>query len=144
MGKKSLWRLAIVLALITAAFLLVQAGFFTVKTPPPKPPAVAPAAVPSAPPAAENPTPAAAGNPSGQMRLADKPEAFTPAPADTADYSYSLKKPNDERAILPGVTVMSGVKGVNIKTAEKDETIQIKRDSTYPSSAYQVMWQKKY
>ncbi len=147
MGKKSLWHLAIVLALITAAFLLIQAGFFAVKTPPPAPPAppsVAPAAVPSASAAAENPSPATAGNRSGQMRLADQPEAFTTAPAADADYSYSLKKQNDERVILPGVTIMSGAKGISIKTAEKDGTVQIKRDSTYPSGAYQIMWQKKY
>jgi hypothetical protein len=144
MDKKSLWRLAIVLALLTAAFLLVQAGFFAVQDPPPGPPAAEPAAAPPAQPAAESPSPAATGNRSGQMKLADKPEAFTPAPAADADYSYTLKKQNNERVILPGVTIMSGAKGVSIKTADKDETVQIKRDSTYPTSAYQVMWQKKY
>lgn len=144
MDKKTLLRLAIVLALVTAAFLFVQAGFFAVQGPPPAQPAAAPAAVPPAQPVAESPSPAAAANRSGQMKLADKPETFTPAPADDAEYSYTLKKQSNERVILPGVTIMSGVKGVSIKTADKDETVQIKRDTTYPTSAYQVMWQKKY
>lgn len=144
MGKKSLGRLAIILALLTAAFLLVQAGFFAVQGPPPAPPVAEPAVAPPAPPAAVNPSPAAPGNRSGQMKLADKPEAFTPVPVADADHSYTLKKQSDERVILPGVTIMSGAKGVSIKTADKDETVQIKRDSTYPASAYQVMWQKKY
>ncbi len=144
MAKKTLWRLAIVLTLITTVFLLVQAGFFAVQGPPPSPPAAEPAAVPPAQPVAESPSPAAAANRSGQMKLADKPEAFTPAPAADAEYSYTLKKQSNERVILPGVTIMSGAKGISIKTADKDETVQIKRDATYPTSAYQVMWHKKY
>ncbi|MDR7867001.1 MAG: hypothetical protein RIN56_09275 [Sporomusaceae bacterium] len=144
MAKKTLWQLAIVLTLVTTAFLLVQAGFFAVQGPPPAPPAATPAAVPPAQPVAESPSPAPAANRSGQMKLADKPEAFTPAPAAAVEYSYTLKKQSNERVILPGVTIMSGAKGVSIKTADKDETVQIKRDDTYPTSAYQVMWHKKY
>ena len=146
MAKKTLWRLAIVLTLITTAFLLVQAGFFAVQGPPPAEPVAGPAVAPPAQPVAENPSPAAAANRSGQMKLADKPDAFTPAPAADDEYSYTLKKQSNERVILPGVTIMSGsgAKGVSIKTADRDETVQIKRDATYPTSAYQVMWQKKY
>jgi len=144
MGKKPLWLLAIVLALLTAAFLFVQAGFFAVQGPPPSPPAAEPAAAPPAPAAAETPSPAASGTRSGQMKLADKPKAFEPGPPVDADYSYTLRKNGGEREILPGVTIMSGTKGVSIKTADKDETIQIKRDSTNSTSDIQVMWQKKH
>jgi len=143
MGKKSTWRLAIVLALITAAYLLVHAGFFAVQSPPPATPGQAPATAPAATPAGESLPPAAPGPQSGQMKMAEAPRSFTPSPPAATDYSYSLRKQNNERAILPGVTISPG-QGVNIKTANKDENIQIKRDSTYPASDYQVMWQKKY
>ncbi|MDT8902484.1 hypothetical protein [Anaeroselena agilis] len=144
MDKKTFWRLATVLALVTVAALLVHAGYFAVKSPPPAPSLATPDPVPPATPSAEKPAPAASGSRTGQMRLADKPEAFKPAPGDIVDYSYSLKKESNERAILPGVTVESGAKCVNIKTADKDRTIQIKRDDTHPGNGYQVMWQKKY
>jgi hypothetical protein len=142
MAKSSLRRLVLALALVTVAFLLVHTGFFAVKSPPPAPPAPTPAAAPPAPPAppAETPAPAAAGGRNGQMRLADKPETYAPTPPADADYSYSLKKQDNRRVILPGVSYVPG-QGIDIKTSGKDATVQIKRDSTYD---YQVMWQKKY
>ncbi|HWQ61867.1 MAG TPA: hypothetical protein VN521_06120, partial [Negativicutes bacterium] len=99
---------------------------------------------PAAPPAMPEPSPATASElPKRQMQMEETSKAFTPSPTAVADYSYSLKQQRSERTILPGVTVGPG-KAVSVKTANKDETIRITRDSTYPSSDYQVMWQKKY
>lgn len=145
MGKKTAWRLALIAVLVAIAGLLVHAGLVALQSPPPaSPPEQTPAAAPAAPVAQEPAPSAAAEQRSGQMRMAEAPKTFTPSPSAAADYSDSLKQPK-ERAIpiLPGVTYSSG-KGVSVKTANKDETIRITRDSTYPNTDYQVLWQKKY
>ncbi len=144
MAIKPLWRLAIIVALFAALGLLAHAGLVAVNSAKPAAPQErAPVAVPT-PPAAPEPPPATAAGPRNeQMRLAEAPKLFTPAPPAATDYSYSLRQQRDERTILPGVTIGPG-KALNVKTAKKDETIRITRDSTYPSSDYQVLWQKKY
>lgn len=141
MTKPTLWRLAIILTLLAAIGYFALPGTPTsVKSPPPvgKPPS-APAHVPAG---VEN-LPAPAAEPrTGRMEMSSSPPSFAPTPSAPATLSYSLKKENSERTILPGVTYSPG-QGVNIKTANTNETVQIKRDAGQTTD-YQVMWQKKY
>lgn len=140
MGKRTLWLLGTILALAAAGYFALQGGPAAVKSPP-QPAPTAPAAAPAA--GERLAAPAPQDQPrTGRMELADAPRPFTPA-APAGQFSYSLKKENNERVILPGVTY-SSAEGVSIKTAARNETIQIRRDPGNQAGDYQVMWQKKY
>ena len=73
------------------------------------------------------------------------------APADTyasdssfpEDYSYTLTNKAKEHKIMPGVTYKSG-EGLTVKLDDEQESIQLKRDSTYHPKEYQLFWKKKY
>ena len=141
MIKPTVWRLTIILALLAVAgYFFLKEPPATVKSPPPI----------DRPPKSSDPVPAGAGSPpapatelrTGKMELSSPPAGFKSAPATAAPFSYTLKKENNERPILPGVTFSPG-QGVSIKTTNADETVQIKRDAGQTTD-YQVMWQKKY
>ncbi len=146
MGKNLLRRLAVLLILAAAAYLAVAAGPPVAQTPPAASPEHTPAAMPPAPAGDRQPAPAPASVSaarSGQMRLSEAPDTFVSSQPQPAGYTYSLKKEHKEHAVMPGVTFVPG-DGVHIKTSDKETTIRITRDPTYPASDYQVMWHKKY
>ncbi len=145
MGRTAAWRLAIITAIVAVVGLLLSVCLIAQKSPPPAaPPGPAQVAAPAVPPAAEDPIPVAADKSrKGHMRLAEQPKTYTQAPSAATSFSYSLRQQHNERTILPGVTY-SPSQGVSVKTAGKDETVRITKDSTYPSTDYQVLWQKKY
>lgn len=80
---------------------------------------------------------------SATMKLSDVRGLNDINTADTpADVSYSIKKDTKERTIMPGVKYKSG-EGINM-AVDEDEKIQIRRDNTYGSRQYQVLWKKSY
>jgi hypothetical protein len=142
--KAKWWILVILIALLAGLYAVWQGGNLTTKEKPPAP-AETKTAVPAPPKAEETEVPATAEETarSGQMQLSPAPGSFTSAPRADADFSYSLKKDSTERELLPGVTYDPG-QGVNIKLNNKQESIQLQRDHTYPTTDYQILWKKKY
>ena len=139
-------KIAILVMLLAGLYLLFQGGQLFVKQEPPAPPEVK---VKAEPPVSISPAPqesvssgdSVSFGESGSMALSPAPR--TPAASQAnSDYSYTIKKEKKELQILPGVTYVPS-EGVNIKTASKDETIQLQRDHSY-NTDYQVLWKKKY
>jgi hypothetical protein len=147
MKKGKLLRIAILVILLVGLYLFFQGGQLFVKQVPPAPPEVQtePPATPSAAPL-ENVSSVSSGvgdvSQSSSLALSPAPRTGDLSQA-SSDYSYSIKKPEKkELQILPGVSYVPK-EGVSIKTASKDETIQIQRDRSY-NTDYQVLWKKKY
>lgn len=144
MNKKAILAIIAAVALLAAVYYAGHVYEAWKQQPPP--PAAGPATPPPQPekpqlqPQPEKP-PAAAGQPrTGQMRLEPEPKE---EPAEqTAGFAESRKKESD-KTILPGVTLNPGGQGVCIQLADKNETIQLKRNAS-ESTDYQMMWQKKF
>jgi hypothetical protein len=64
-------------------------------------------------------------------------------PVDLAEHSLSFKKKKRDIEIAPDVLIRPA-EGVIIKSSDSDETIRIKRDSTYHSGEYKVFLERKY
>jgi len=144
MRTAKLLKIAILVMLLAGLYLLFQGGQLFVKQEPP-----APREVKAEPPVSISPAPqesvssveSVSSGESGSMALSPVPR--TPAASQAnSDYSYTIKKEKKELQILPGVTYAPS-EGVNIKTASKDETIQLQRGHSY-NTDYQVLWKKKY
>lgn len=78
-----------------------------------------------------------------RLRLSPASSGGSDSAYSPADFSYSIKRENKEVEILPGVTYAK--RSVCIKTANKDETVQLQRQHLDNSNTdYRVLWQKKY
>lgn len=89
----------------------------------------------------ETVTPAGpASDESVTMQLASA-RNHTPSPTAQPEISFSQKRENKERTLMPGVTYQAG-EGINM-ALDEDEKILIRRDGTYRKEV-QVMWKKTF
>jgi hypothetical protein len=151
--KVKLWQVSIVIILIGILYFWLSGFSVNNKTVTPITPITPESqtlepSIENTPPDQEKKTPIKSSkdidvNDKDTLKLSPPEEDYLSTSRPNVEFSCSLKKDNKERIILPGVTYKSG-EGVNVKLDDEQETIQIKRDSTYHPNEYQVVWKKKY